>query len=59
MFPFRGVLWARFVEDECGGPAIEYMILASLIAMTILVGFTTMTDKVASTYSTVSASLPG
>lgn len=51
-------MWREFAADEAGGPAVEYAIMAALIAMTILVALVSMSDRLGSTYNTVSASLP-
>ena len=48
----------RFVRDEAGGPAIEYMLMATLVAMTILVGLLMMNERIEGTYETISESLP-
>ncbi|MCB1546468.1 MAG: Flp family type IVb pilin [Hyphomicrobiaceae bacterium] len=50
-------LFARFVKDESGATAIEYGLLASLIAVAIILSATTLGGKVASTFDSVSAQL--
>lgn len=48
---------ARFSADESGATAIEYGLIASLIAVAIIAAVTTMGSKLASTFKTVSNEL--
>jgi pilus assembly protein Flp/PilA len=50
-------LFARFTSDESGATAIEYALLASLIAVAIITATTTLGTKVGSTFGNVSAKL--
>lgn len=47
----------RFVRDESGATAIEYGLIAALIAVVIIGALSTIGTKLSSTLSTVSASL--
>jgi pilus assembly protein Flp/PilA len=50
-------LISQFSADESGATAIEYALLASLIAVAIITATTTLGTKVGSTFSNVSAKL--
>jgi pilus assembly protein Flp/PilA len=50
-------LFARFIRDESGATAIEYGLIASLIAIAIIGGATTLGTKLSSTFTAVSAQL--
>ena len=50
-------LFNRFVKDESGATAIEYGLIASLIAVAIIAAATTLGGKVSSTFAAVSAQL--
>ena len=50
-------LFARFVKDESGATAIEYGLIASLIAVAAITAMTTVGSKLTSTFSNVSAKL--
>ena len=50
-------LLARFAKDESGATAIEYGLIASLIAVAAIVAMTTVGSKLQSTFSNVSANL--
>ena len=50
-------LFARFMKDESGATAIEYGLLASLIAVAIIVAATTLGTSVSATFDAVSAQL--
>ena len=49
--------FARFVDDESGATAIEYALLASLIAVAIIGAATTLGTNIGSTLNNVSAKL--
>ena len=51
--PFR-----RFVKDQSGVTAIEYGLIAALIAVVIIGAVTALGTSVQSTFSTVAAALP-
>lgn len=50
-------LFARFAKDESGATAIEYGLIAALIAVGIITAATTLGDNIAATFGTVSAEL--
>lgn len=50
-------LFNRFAADESGATAIEYGLIASLIAVAIIGALTTMSGKLQSTFGKVSAQL--
>jgi pilus assembly protein Flp/PilA len=50
-------LFARFVRDESGATAIEYGLIAALIAVIIIGAVTAVGTKLSTTFSTVSASI--
>jgi pilus assembly protein Flp/PilA len=47
----------RFAVDESGATAIEYGLIASLIALVIIGGITAVGTSLSSTFSTISGSL--
>jgi pilus assembly protein Flp/PilA len=47
----------RFVKDESGATAIEYGLIASLIAVAIIGAVTTLGTKLTTTFGSVSAQL--
>ena len=47
----------KFVQDESGATAIEYGLIAALVACAIIIAVTTLGEKIASTFTTVSAQL--
>lgn len=50
-------LVSRFVSDESGVTAIEYGLIAALIAVIIIGAVSTVGTKLSSTFSTVAGSL--
>ncbi|WP_336055651.1 Flp family type IVb pilin [Nitratireductor sp. CH_MIT9313-5] len=52
-------LFARFMKDESGATAIEYGLIAALIAVGIITAATTLGDNISSTFDTVSDELTG
>ena len=48
---------SRFMKDESGATAIEYGLIASLIAVAAITAMTTVGTKLTSTFSNVSAKL--
>ena len=50
-------LFARFMKDESGATAIEYGLLASLIAVAIIGAATALGTDVSETFAAVSAEL--
>ncbi|MEL7040945.1 MAG: Flp family type IVb pilin [Pseudomonadota bacterium] len=49
----------KFFENESGATAIEYGLIAALIAVAIIGAVTTLGTKTAATFDTVSAQLKG
>ena len=56
---FMKNLIANFAADESGATAIEYALLASLIAVAIITGATTLGTKISATFNTVASKLTG
>ena len=52
-------LISRFVRDESGATAIEYGLIAALIAVVIITALTTIGTKLTATFNSVSGSLTG
>jgi pilus assembly protein Flp/PilA len=50
-------LISRFVRDESGATAIEYGLIAALIAVVIITALTTIGTKLSATFTSVSAKL--
>jgi pilus assembly protein Flp/PilA len=50
-------LFSRFVRDESGATAIEYGLIAALIAVVVIGAVTTVGTKLSGTFSTVSGSV--
>ena len=50
-------IFSRFVGDERGAPAIEYALIASLIAVAIITAVTTVGTKVSTVFTEVGNSL--
>ena len=50
-------LISRFVRDESGATAIEYGLIAALIAVVIIGAVTAVGTKLSTTFTTVSTSL--
>lgn len=50
-------MFARFLKDESGATAIEYGLIAALIAVAIIGGVSAVGTKVNGTMSNVAASL--
>lgn len=48
----------NFANDESGATAIEYGLIAALIAVAIVAVLTTLGPKLASVFATVEAKLP-
>ena len=49
---------ARFMKDESGATAIEYGLIAALIAVVLVTGVTAVGTKLSSTFNTVQTKLP-
>lgn len=50
-------LIARFVKDESGATAIEYGLIAALIALAIITGATAVGTQLAAKFTTVATTL--
>jgi pilus assembly protein Flp/PilA len=50
-------LISRFVRDESGATAIEYGLIAALIAVVIITGVTAVGTKLSTTFTKVSTAL--
>lgn len=50
-------LFARFIQDDRGATAIEYGLIASLIAVAIIGAATTLGGKLSTTFTSVSDQL--
>jgi pilus assembly protein Flp/PilA len=48
---------SRFIRDESGATAIEYGLIAALIAVVIITGVTAVGTKLATTFNSLSDSL--
>jgi pilus assembly protein Flp/PilA len=48
----------RFLKDESGATAIEYGLIAALVAVVLVTALTAMGGKLAATFGAVSAALP-
>ncbi|HMF05635.1 MAG TPA: Flp family type IVb pilin [Methylocella sp.] len=51
-------LFRRFIKDQAGVTAIEYGLIAALIAVVIIGAVTSLGTKVQSTFNTVANALP-
>lgn len=51
-------LVSRFVRDESGATAIEYGLIAALVAVVIITALNTLGGKLTGTFNAVSAALP-
>jgi pilus assembly protein Flp/PilA len=52
-------LFSRFVRDESGATAIEYGLIAALVAVVIITGLTTLGTKLNATFTAVTNKLSG
>ena len=50
-------LFTRFIEDESGATAIEYGLIAALIAVGMIVGATAVGDKVNAKFNEVAGEM--
>ncbi len=50
-------LFSRFVRDESGATAIEYGLIAALIAVVIITALTTVGTKLTATFNSVANNL--
>lgn len=49
---------SRFIQDESDATAIEYGLIAALVAVVLVTALTTMGTKLSATFTKVSSSLP-
>jgi pilus assembly protein Flp/PilA len=52
-------LFTRFAKDESGATAIEYGLIAALIAVVIITAVTTVGTNLQTTFNTVATKLSG
>jgi pilus assembly protein Flp/PilA len=50
-------LFARFADDESGATAIEYGLMASLIALAIIASVTALGQKVKTIFTSITAGI--
>ena len=50
-------IFARFIKDESGATAIEYGLIASLIALAIIAGATSLGNQISTTFNNISTKL--
>jgi pilus assembly protein Flp/PilA len=50
-------LFSRFIRDESGATAIEYGLIAALVAVVIITGLTAVGTKLSTTLTNVSTSI--
>jgi len=50
-------IFARFVKDESGATAIEYGLIAALIALAIVAGATTLGENLSAQFTNISGKL--
>lgn len=50
-------LFARFIKDESGATAIEYGLIAALVAVVCITALTTLGTKTKATFTNVGAEL--
>lgn len=48
----------RFMDDESGATAIEYGLIAALIAIVLIAAMTTLQGKITGTFDKVSNAMP-
>ena len=48
----------RFLKDESGATAIEYGLIAALVAVVIITGLTALSGALNNTFNAVAAALP-
>jgi pilus assembly protein Flp/PilA len=52
-------IFARFLKDESGATAIEYGLIASLIALAIVTGATALGGQISTTFTNIGTKLKG
>jgi len=58
-FEFARSIVARFTKDESGATAIEYGLIAALIAVAIVAAVTTVGSQLVTTFNDIVTSLGG
>ena len=48
----------RFLKDESGGTAIEYGLIAALIAVVLITALNTLSGKIAGTFTKIGNAMP-
>ena len=51
-------LIARFAKDESGATAIEYGLIAALIAVVLITALNTLSGKIAGTFTKIGTAMP-
>jgi len=51
-------IFARFAKDESGATAIEYGLIAALIALAIITGATTLGKNIGQTFENIADEMP-
>ena len=54
-----GNLFRRFINDQAGVTAIEYGLIAALIAVVIIVAVTTVGTSLSATFTSIGTALAG
>jgi pilus assembly protein Flp/PilA len=49
---------SRFIDDESGATAIEYGLIAALVAVVLVTALSAMGSKLSTTFTKVTSSLP-
>jgi pilus assembly protein Flp/PilA len=49
----------KFLKDEAGVTAVEYALIAALIAVAIIIATTFLGQQIAATFNTVANAIPG
>lgn len=52
-------IFARFTEDKSGATAIEYGLIAALVAVAIITAVTTMGGNLTTTFNSIATALAG
>jgi pilus assembly protein Flp/PilA len=58
MEPTVSKFFSRFAHDESGATAIEYGLIAALVAVVLVTALAAMGNKLSGTFDKVSTSLP-
>ena len=51
-------VFARFIKDESGATAIEYGLIAALIAVVLITALNTLSGKIAGTFTKIGNEMP-